>query len=257
MCGRDAQRVNDAAARIRQQLPESHIETGVCDLASMPSLKAFAADFLSKHQTLDALVANAGVMMPPLTFVNFTGTDGPMYELQMATNVLGHHALTKMLLPALTATEGARVIAVSSMASEHGTLDLSDMQWEKRSYDRFRSYAETKLGNILFASELARRYPNILAVSLHPGVIRTELTRYLPSWMQLPMQLMTPLLHVVLKSPEEGAQTQLFATLAPRSELVNGGYYSDCAYKVNRNPQAHDAALAAQLWETCERIIAA
>jgi NAD(P)-dependent dehydrogenase (short-subunit alcohol dehydrogenase family) len=256
--GRDDRRVADAVARAVADVPAgaSRAVPMALDLASAASVRAFASAVDAAFPAVDGLLNNAGVMMPPLSQT----ADG--FELQMGTNHLGHFLLTALLLPKLRATAAAspaadvRVVTVSSLAHVAGTIDLADLHYRSRPYDRIAAYGASKLANILFAAELARREggAGILSLSLHPGTIRTELARHIP-FADVLVPLATPITYILMKSPWEGAQTQLYALLAPRADLAahNGAYLADCAVAPTRNPQAGDAALAAALWAESER----
>jgi NAD(P)-dependent dehydrogenase (short-subunit alcohol dehydrogenase family) len=246
---RDPQRMQSVAKEITRKTGNKNIECIQCDLADMASVAAAANKFLQSHEILNILVNNAGVMMCPLL------KTAQGFEMQFGTNHLGHFLLTMKLLPALM--NGARggmgrVVAVSSrrhfLAPKAG-IDFSNLTHEELLasglYDPLANYGQSKLANILFASELQRRFGSheIAAFSLHPGVIRTNLARHLP-WSPRAFIFR----HFLAKSVTSGAQTQLHCALAPISDLSPGQYYADCVLAPTL-PAAKDETLARQLWE--------
>ena len=217
------------------------------DLTSLASIKAAAA-VVSKERRLDALINNAGVMIPPKQETS----DG--FELQFGVNHLGHFALTGHLLHKLKDQSGARIVNVSSLAHRNGRIDYKDIHADKK-YARMTRYSMSKFANILFTYELQRRLEkaNSLAISVacHPGGSATELGRYLPSFFRL---LLTPL-NMLMNTPAEGALPTLMATT---SENVRGGDYFGpmrmgelfhSAHKVDTTAASKDEVDAALLWD--------
>jgi NAD(P)-dependent dehydrogenase (short-subunit alcohol dehydrogenase family) len=264
--GRDAARVAGAAARLRAAVrgADARLDArALVDLASLASVRAFAADIAARYARLDALVLNAGVMRVPRALT----ADG--FETTLAVNHLGHHLLAALLLPALraagAATRDARVIAVSSAGHLWGELDaaaLEDLSFERRAdaQQGFAPYTQSKLANVLFAAELARREARadsgVRAFSLHPGAVRTEIFRNMGARAVAAAEcLAAPFLWFFFKSPLEGAQTQLFVATAPLAALENGAYYGECAVSAQVNPRAKDAALARALWEKSDALV--
>ena len=173
---RSAQRAEDAKALIHETHQDAEIEIGILDLADLSSVSAFAGTFKDNHDRLDLLINNAGVMVPPKSKTR----DG--FELQFGTNHLGHFALTGHLLPMLENMVGSRVVSVSSMAHNMGTIDFDDLQWETRRYSKWRSYSQSKLACLMFAIELDRRLKasgsNVISLASHPGWSATNLQRH-------------------------------------------------------------------------------
>jgi len=221
------------------------------DLASFASVRAFAAEFRKKYAVLDILICNAGVMMTPLSLT----ADG--FELQFGVNHLGHFLLTMELLPVILKAPAPRIVIVSSMghALFTHTINYDSVRGEKVAslYNPRVMYGQSKLANVLFASELQRRLnkiaPKALVFSLHPGNIQTNLVRHLPQPIPL---LLGWIGSLFLKTPIEGAQTQIFAALA--SELVNspGAYLKECAV-AQSSAAGRDLPKAAQLWTFSEQ----
>jgi NAD(P)-dependent dehydrogenase (short-subunit alcohol dehydrogenase family) len=217
------------------------------DLTSLASIKA-AAVIVSKESRLDALVNNAGVMIPPRQETS----DG--FELQFGVNHLGHFALTGHLLPKLKDQTGARIVNVSSLAHRSGRIDYKDIHAEKK-YERMTRYSMSKFANILFTYELQRRLEQTnspaISVACHPGGSATELGRYLPPFFSL---LLMPL-NLLMNTPAEGALPTLMATTG--AQVHGGDYFGPMrmgelihsAHKVNTTAASKDEADAARLWD--------
>lgn len=208
------------------------------DLASVASARDFAASYLDDEgdDGLDCLVNNAGVMAVPKLERTRDG-----FELQVGVNHLGHHALTAGLMPALAKSEDARVICVSSEAHRIAGKGLAreDLFGEKN-YSAWGQYGQSKLANVLFAFELARRCEraglgNVTASALHPGAVDSELGRYLQppdeeiKWWQTKLYDFIRL--NFLKTTEQGAATSVFLAREIARGEARGKYYSDCAEK--------------------------
>jgi NAD(P)-dependent dehydrogenase (short-subunit alcohol dehydrogenase family) len=229
------------------------------NLASLASVRTFADDFKAKHDKLDLLVNNAGVMAIPYRKTE----DG--FEMQFGTNHLGHFALTGLLLEPLLATNKSRVVSVSSMAHTRGTMRWDDLVWES-DYNEWTAYGMSKLANLLFAYELQRQFEaagvDALSVACHPGYAATNLQAIQPE------RLLTRLLNMVMKvtnrvlaqSAAMGALPTLYAALA---DEVNGGDYIGPANgmrgypaKVQSNDKSRHREDAAKLWTISEQLTA-
>ena len=244
------------------------IEVAALDLASLDSVRAFAAAFLAKHRELHGLVNNAGVMNTP------AGKTKDGFETQLGTNHLGHFLLTELLLEALRAGAPSRIVNLSSCFHDvamgrKGHLDFDDLQFEQRTYDGWEAYAQSKLANLLHARQLAKRLAGsgITVASVHPGWVRTNLARTsMPTWVQ--NYVLRPALHVAgMIEPWEGAQTTLFALLSPEVPRSSGAYFSQLGrYRdkaanrggwplISPNPEANDDALAARLETESRKLV--
>ena len=206
-----------AVAEIEREVPGAELELEELDLASLGSVRAFAERFLARHDGLDLLVNNAGVMAPPRRVT----ADG--FELQFGTNHLGHFALTQLLLPAMEGREDARVVTLSSNAHKLGRIAFDDLQGERR-YFRWTAYCQSKLANLLFARELDRRLrargSTVKSVAAHPGYAATNLqSAAAPLFDRLVMKIGN---FVVAQDDDMGALPQLYAATAPGLE---GGEY--------------------------------
>lgn len=217
-----------------------------CDLAEPRSVRACAEAVRSSGARLDAIICNAGIMALP----RLQQAHG--YELQFFTNHIGHFLLVTELLPALA--ESGRVVIVSSRAHQRAPaagIEFDNLSGQ-RGYAPWTAYGQSKLANLLFARELAKRLPRPgqSANALHPGVIPTQLTRHLPGWMQGGFRLIAPL---GFKTIGQGAATQVYLATHPAVSHT-GEYYADCRV-VRSSPRGRDPSLAARLWETSQRII--
>lgn len=170
-------------------------------------------------------------------------------ELQIGTNHFGHFLLTNLLLDLIKASAPARIINVSSVGHKWGHINRDDLQSEK-SYSRFKAYSQSKLANVLFTRELAKRLngTGVLANSLHPGAVRTELGRHLGiiHYLALPFQMF-------VKTPVSGAQTTIMLAVDPELDNVTGKYFADCAIAPEAK-QAKCDETAEWLWTTSERV---
>jgi NAD(P)-dependent dehydrogenase (short-subunit alcohol dehydrogenase family) len=166
-------RTPDKARKAINGIPR--VEQSKVDLLDPASIVAFANDFLASGRPLHILINNAGIMAPPLA------RDGRGYESQFSANHLGHFQLTARLLPALRSAKGARVISLSSRGHQRSGVDFDDPQFERRAYDRWQAYGQSKTANVLFAVELDRRgkASDIRAFAVHPGAVLTNLLRNL------------------------------------------------------------------------------
>ena len=176
---RDVVKGRTAMEEIRERTGNNDLAVRKLDLASCKSIRAFAEQILREEPQINILINNAGVMFVPYQLTE----DG--YELTFGVNHLGHFLLTNLLLERIKASAPSRIIVVASLGHLAGYLDFRDMMWMKR-YNSQLAYCRSKLANIMFAKELAKRLVDtgVIVCSLHPGTINTELTRYfLSGWM--------------------------------------------------------------------------
>ena len=211
------------------------------DLASFASVRRAAEGFGGAHARLDVLVNNAGTAVRERRLTE----DG--HELTWQTNFLSHFLLTRLLMPALRAAEKPRVVNVSSEGHRSGRLDWDDLELE-RGFGTFRAYANTKLAQILFTRELARREPMVAANAVHPGAIATGIWRAAPAparW----------LLALLLPSPEKGARPVVRLAAAPGLDGVTGRYFNKMRETQPSAAAASDGD-AARLWKIAEEATA-
>ncbi|MEB3330311.1 MAG: SDR family oxidoreductase [Candidatus Sericytochromatia bacterium] len=249
-----------ARAAILAEAPRGGVEVATLDLASLASVRAFAEGFLAAHDRLHGLVNNAGVMNTP------AGKTVDGFETQLGTNHLGHYLLTELLLPALRAAGPSRVVNVASCYHDkafgrEGRLAFDDLHFDRRRYDGWEAYAQSKLANVLHARHLARRLAgtSVTAVSVHPGWVRTNLiAQSMPLWVQ--DVALKPVLRLAgMLEPWEGTQSTLHALLSPEVPAHAGAYFSQVGLYRERaanrggwplhspSPHAHDDAAAERL----------
>ncbi|KAJ6643777.1 Retinol dehydrogenase 12 [Pseudolycoriella hygida] len=241
---RDVAKADAARTDIIQQTGNVCVFVKKLDLTSFESIRKFVEDFKKCETKLHILINNAGVMAIKNREMT---TDG--LEMQLGTNHFGHFLLTNLLLDIMKASAPARIINVSSMAHRPRKINRDDLQLEK-SYSKWPAYCQSKLANILFTRELAKRLrgTNVTANSLHPGVVRTELSRHLAivRFAALP-------LHAFTKTPKSGAQTSIMLAVDPNLEGVTGKYFADCAITKESSAAQCDET-AAWLWDVSEKI---
>jgi NAD(P)-dependent dehydrogenase (short-subunit alcohol dehydrogenase family) len=266
---RDQARGEAALARLRDEVKEASAEVVLLDLASLASVRAFAEAELALGVPLDLLINNAGVMAPKKRLETADG-----FELQFGTNVLGHFALTMLLMPALgravqSPSQRPRVVTIASIAHKRGRLNFDDLQSTK-SYSPMGAYQQSKLADLMFAFELRRRLGKagppawgVMSVAAHPGVAATNLFQvgdFSPVEKAI-RRVAGGAIGMLLNSEAQGAVPTLFAATA--QEVTDGGYYGPQGFKEMRGgdvgiakvaSQALDEAAAARLWEVCERL---
>lgn len=254
LTGRSTEKGWNAIERLRRAVPEADAEFMLLDVSSLAAVEAFAAAWTGP---LGVLVNNAGVMAIPQRQLSPDG-----FELQFATNYLGHFALTLRLLPALLAEPGARVVDVSSLAHRSGRIAFEDLQGE-RSYSPYRIYAQSKLAMLLFARELQHRARargwDLVSIAAHPGWSATSIVSngLGPS---LKSQLASLMFKLAGQSAEDGAKPILFAALDPAADPdlyygpANLGETRGPVAPARMMPQATDAAEAAKLFDRSEQL---
>jgi NAD(P)-dependent dehydrogenase (short-subunit alcohol dehydrogenase family) len=265
MAARNPEKNEAAAARIRERVPGADLELRTLDLGSLASVRSFAKGFLADHQRLDVLLDNAGVMCCP------RGTTSDGFETQLGTNHIGHFLLTGMLVPALVASAPSRVVVLSSAAHTITGIDFDDPMFERREYDPWQAYGQSKTANALFALELDRRLARqgVAAYSVHPGRIMTELGRHMNAELLERMQrrlreraraagVENP--SIDFKSVAAGAATQVWAATTGDLADHGGAYLADCQLGIaggthgerSIEPYAQDPQAAARLWTASE-----
>ncbi len=256
IAGRNAKKGAEAVARVRSEVPAARIAFETLDLASLKSVAAFASRIATQHQSLDLLINNAGVMVPPERRETEDG-----FELQFGTNYLGHFALTAHLLPLLRRGRSARVVNLSSVAARNGQINFDDLA--AKAYVPMQAYGQSKIACLMFALELQRRSEaagwGVTSIGAHPGVARTDLLHNGPGEGSL-MARVRSLAWFLFQPAAQGALPTLYAATAP--EAKGGGYYGPNALSETRGypaparipPQALDARACARLWEASEAL---
>jgi NAD(P)-dependent dehydrogenase (short-subunit alcohol dehydrogenase family) len=257
LAARTASKAESAISDVQREVPSAVIEYLPLDLTSFASIAEAAAAFKSREQRLDILVNNAGIMMTPF------GLTKEGYEIQFGTNHVGHALFTKLLMPVLLQTAklpGAdvRIINVSSagmFAAPSGGLIFNQADLEKQY--TWRRYGQSKLANILFSRELSARYPQITSVSLHPGVIITDLYNTFVSGPIMKIGLwfykqLLPILPGHFKDVKGGALTQTYLATVDKSKIQNGEFYMPVGKLSKGSSYSRDTGLARKLWEWTE-----
>lgn len=223
------------------------------DLASFKSIRAAAEKFNSDSERLDILMLNAGTMGNP------PDTTEERFEVQFGTNHVGHFLLTKLLLPTLQKTVASatpapdvRVVTLSSVGhSAAPSFDVMTSTPALLDASTWTRYGASKAANILFAAELARRYPEILSVAVHPGAVSSNLYEHAKASNAFTRSALAAM-SLGFRSVRTGAMNQLFAAGVKREDLVNGGYYVPIGVHA-KTPYASDAKLGKNLWEWTEK----
>jgi NAD(P)-dependent dehydrogenase (short-subunit alcohol dehydrogenase family) len=252
---RNLDRGKDAAAAVTTATPGADVTVQRLDLASLTSVREAAGELRARHERIDLLVNNAGVMYTP------RGTTADGFELQFGTNHLGHFALTGLVLDRLLATPGSRVVTVSSIGHRiRARIHFDDLQLE-HGYGRVAAYGQSKLANLLFTYELQRRLAaagaGTTALAAHPGGSNTELVRNSPAPLRALNAVFGPL---VTQSAAMGALPTLRAATDPAA--VGGQYYGPGGLRelrghpvvVASSSRSHDADVQRRLWTVSEEL---
>jgi NAD(P)-dependent dehydrogenase (short-subunit alcohol dehydrogenase family) len=244
LAGRDAGRTQKALDRIRATIPDARLEPYLADLSSQGQVRRLAQEFQSRHDRLDVLVNNAGAVFP----TRRVSVDG--IEMTLALNHLGPFLLTNLLLDTLKASAPCRVVTVSSGAHIGAKVNFDDLQLT-HGYGTWRAYGQSKLMNLLFTRELARRLAGtgVTANALHPGFVASDFGKGEGAFWTGAFTLMRPF----MISAEKGAQTVIYLARSPEVEGASGWYYVDC-HPVTPSAEARDGATARRLWEVSERL---
>jgi NAD(P)-dependent dehydrogenase (short-subunit alcohol dehydrogenase family) len=263
MPARSLEKANDAITRIRREVSDAKLTPGVLDLASLASVRAFAA-FIAKNfpgQSLDLLINNAGVMAVPRRELTVDG-----YERQFATNYLGPFLLTALLYPQLKPQPGTRIVTVSSGVTNQGKIEFDNLQSERIYKPMFGAYSQSKLADLIFQLELQRRLTTsgspVLSTGAHPGYAITNLQTsgpagVVPLSFRIVEMILKPL---ISQDAAHGALPTLFAATSPAAIPCGyygpSGFYELKGYPVPAKiaPAAKDLSLSKRLWTETERL---
>jgi retinol dehydrogenase 12 len=241
---RSPERAEAAVARMLAEAPESRVELLALDLADLSSVRSCANQFLARELPLSLLINNAGV-------AGSRGLTASGFENAFGVNHVGHFLLTQLLLPSLRAAAPSRVVTVASEAHRAArSIDWNALRKHTKTRVAYTEYAVSKLANILFSAELARKLEGsgVSTYALHPGTVASHIWREIP-W---PVR---PLMKLAMLSPEEGSATTLYCALAEESGKQTGLYY-DGGRVSTPSRLARDPALAAELWKRTEEWVA-
>jgi retinol dehydrogenase-14 len=243
--GRDRGRTEEAAREIRAA-SGGQVDAYVADLSAQSEVRRLAEEVLQSYPRIDVLINNVGGYWntPDVT------VDG--LERTFAINHLAAFLLTNLLLDRLVQSAPARVVTVSSNAQAQGRIDFDDLQGMK-SYSGARAYSQSKLANVLFTYELARRLQgtSVTANALHPGVVSTSFGAEDPATVQ---RVFIPFLRPFMKTPAQGATTSIHLASAPELEQVSGRYFANSKPKRSSEHSYHQAA-AARLWQVSTELV--
>jgi NAD(P)-dependent dehydrogenase (short-subunit alcohol dehydrogenase family) len=247
---RNLQKAKEAKSSIINEYPKAQINLLKIDLSSLRDVRAFVEQFQKQYNRLDLLINNSGIMMSPFQLTE----DG--FENQLATNYIGHFALTGLLLPLLTSTPASRVVTLSSLSYKWAEIDFNDLHAQK-SYSRRKAYGQSKRACLMFAFELQRRLLaagfNTLSVAAHPGLSKTNLDQYFPA-------LIRPLGSLFLQPAKKGALPILYAAL--ETSIKGGEYIGPDGFQelrgypaiIDSDAYSRDENVARRLWEVSEEM---
>ena len=258
VAGRNPAKGAEAVKRIRAEAPAAAIRFEQVDLANLASVANFCERLREQRDSLDLLINNAAVMMPPHRHETVDG-----FELQFATHYLGHFALTAGLIPLLRNGKDARVISLSSVAARQGAIDFDDLNARSR-YNAMRSYGQSKLACLIFAFTLQRRSESagwgVSSIAAHPGISRTDLLHNAPG-RRSAVGITRSLLWFIFQPAAQGALPTLFAATSPQAR--GGAYYGPDRFGEIRGfpaearipSQALDLEISDRLWEISENLV--
>jgi NAD(P)-dependent dehydrogenase (short-subunit alcohol dehydrogenase family) len=260
LTARDMRKGESVAESIRASTGNPRIELEELELGSFESIRAFARRFLKRHDRLNILVNNAGVMACPF------GRTTEGFEMQFGSNHLGHFLMTCLIAETLLRGAPSRVVSVSSRGHTLSPVVFEDIHFDRRPYDKWLSYGQSKTANILFAVELDRRLgqSGVHANAVHPGVILTDLARHLVPEDLESLRARQPGGELKFKSIPAGAATSAYVATAPELEGKGGLYLEDChVAEVDDSPTAPagvrsyavDPQAAARLWQVSEDLV--
>ncbi|MGM0898275.1 MAG: oxidoreductase [Bacillota bacterium] len=251
---RDIEKGKAAEQEIAEESPQAIVEVMKLDLSDLDSVRDFAETFISRFDSLDLLINNAGVMTPPYAKTK----DG--FELQFGSNHLGHFALTGLLLPLLLQTENSRVVTLSSLAHRNTAIDFDNLDGSK-GYKAMKFYGQSKLANLMFATELDKRLKqhglSTLSIACHPGISSTNLFKL--GNREMP-RIFKGLMNRYLQPAAMGALPTVYAATDPG---ITGGEYIGPDGKGQRrgyptlekpDPAVNNEEIRQQLWEVSEKL---
>jgi len=246
LVSRSAEKCASTAALIKKETGNEQVEFIAADLSTNAGVQHAAHEFKKRHTHLDVLLNNAGAMF----MSRQVSTDG--IEMTIALNHLNYFHLTALLMDVLKASGPARVVNVSSDAHRGGKINLDDLQL-KKGYSGFGAYSQSKLANVLFTYELARKLQGTLVTSnaLHPGFVNTGFAKNNGGLFKLAMGLLSPM----QKKVEDGAQTSIYLATSPEVEGISGKYFAD-SKALESDPASYDQDTAAKLWQLSLELIA-
>ncbi len=245
LVGRNQERSRVVVNQIKSDAGNVDLDFLIADLSSLAQVRQLASDFRHRYPRLDVLVNNAGVTM----FRYQETTDG--LEMTFEVNYLSHFLLTNLLLDLLKMSSPSRIINVSSAMHAGADIDFEDLN-RRRKYSALRAYGQSKLANLLFTYELARRLKGsgVTVNAVHPGLVRTNLGKGSRSFFAVVWRMIDSL----GRSPEKGAETIVYLATSPKVENVTGKYFSNLK-PTTSSEKSYDEHTAKNLWEISEKLI--
>lgn len=250
MACRNQQKAEEVKAELLRLHPAAKVEAMMVDVSSLAEVRKFAHEFKSRYRKLDLLINNAGIMLAPYRVTE----DG--YESQLATNYIGHFALTGLLLPLLTAGPSSRIVTLTSISYKLAKIQFDDRQ-ARKGYNKRKAYRQSKRACLVFALELQRRLHlaghRTLSLAAHPGLSKTNLDRYFPA-------LIRPLGSLFLQPAHRGALPILYAALekdVQGGEFIGpDGFQEMRGYptRVAADEDSKDPEVAQRLWKVSEEM---
>ncbi|KAJ7451041.1 oxidoreductase [Mycena latifolia] len=251
--GRDSKRAAEVIAEAKTAAPSTTVTFLECDLTSLASVEKAARQVASESDRLDILMCNAGIMNVPPELTK----DG--FEIHFGVNHIAHALFIKLLLPTLlrTAQSSDADVRIVSLTSQGfvmhpgGGIVFKDLRTTQGSgLVKSLRYGQSKLANILYSAELAKRYPQITSVSIHPGVVQTNLVASQKGFSKALIRITNPFSIV---TPADGARNQLWAATYDKGKVVNGAYYEPVGVPGKHARKSRDQKLAGELWEWTEK----
>lgn len=247
LVGRDEGRTAEAARQVQSQTGNPSISHLVADLSSLKEVRKLAQQFQSKYKKLDVLLNNAGAIF----LRRQVSADG--YEMSLALNHLNYFLLTDLLLDQLKAGPAGRIVNVASNAHYRGHVNFEDLQSQRR-YTGMQAYGTSKLMNVLFTYELARRLQgtNLTANCLHPGFVASQFAWNNGWWVRLGIGLMFQRISV-----EDGAKCSIYLASSPEVQGLSGKYFNYDLKEKRSAEESYDQVVAKRLWDVSEKLAAA
>jgi NAD(P)-dependent dehydrogenase (short-subunit alcohol dehydrogenase family) len=245
MVGRNPVKTTAAVAEVRERSGSQAVEWALCDFSSLASIRKLAGELRGRCKRIEVLINNAGGVSVERTLT------GDGIESTFAVNHLGYFLLTNLLLDLVIESAPARIVNVASAAHYRGTLDLEDPGFE-RGYQLMKAYSRSKLANVLFTRELARRLGGrgVTVNAVHPGTVATNIWSSAPRW----TRPLLALARMFMRSPAQGGQRIVYLASSPEVQTTTGSYFEND--QVKRPSQlARDDALAARLWSESARLV--
>ncbi len=243
IAARNEQKGKKALEEIRRKTGNPNLDLMIVDLSSLDSVRKLAETFKSRYDKLDVLINNAGI------FIDYRKKTRDGFEYTFGVNHLSHFLLTNLLLDRLKAAAPSRIINLSSEAQRQGHIDFEDLMAVKK-FSSFKAYGQSKLANILFTYELARRPEGtgIAVNAVHPGVVRTNFGSDAKGFFKVLMPLFKPF----LRSPAKGAATSVYLASSSEVEGITGKYFYDLK-EIQSNAESYNKEIAMRLWEMSEK----